>query len=186
MENEIAENDAARTSAFARIPPAVRFPVVFVTLSLVLFVATAGPLADTIRPWLCRTVALHTHLLLNLVGEETRLYGAIVSAPLRAHSFDVIYACTSLPATLLLVAAVFAFPAASWRFRVLGILAGVALLYAVNLARLVVLFYCYVYWPDLYDRMHATVWQSLLVVVAVAFFVGWASFGSRPSRDATA
>ena len=170
-------------SRLPRIRPEVRFPILFLALSFLLLYLADGPLADTIRPWLCDLVALHSHGLLNLLGESTRLHDNVVAAPSRGHSFEVIYACTALPATILLVSAILAFPA-SWTRRLVGLLAGVATLYVVNLLRLVVLFYCFLYWRSFYDRMHHTVWQGLLVILAVGFFCAWALIGRKRVSDA--
>ncbi len=171
--------DERFTGVFGWRPgPAVRFPVVFLGLSLAILALLTGPLAETVRPFVCRQVAIHSHGLLRLLGENTHLVGTVVSAPERGHAFEVIYACTSVPSTVLLVSAMLAFPS-SWRRKLVGIVLGVLVLYIANLARLVMLFYCYIYQRQLYDRLHLTVWQALLVVLAVFVFFFWATWGSR-------
>jgi exosortase/archaeosortase family protein len=158
----------------------LRFAAVLLGLSFGLLYLLSGPLAERIQPPLCETVARHTRLLLGLLGEEASVSGTTVFSP--RHSFRVVYACTSLPASVLLVSAILAFPAAAWR-KTAGILFGVAVLYAVNLVRLVVLYYVHIHRPDAYEKVHLVVWQSLLVVIAVVVFVAWARFAAPGGDD---
>lgn len=169
----------------SRFGAAVRFPVLFLGFSLLFLFLLDGPLEDDVKPGLCRLVAVHSHYMLQLLGEDTRTYGTVVSASGRGHAYEVIYACTSLPATVLLLSAILAFPA-TWRRKLVGLVVGGAILYAINLLRLVVLFYCFIYWPSFYEKLHLTVWQSLLVVLAILIFWVWATWGTRRGEDAHA
>ena len=157
----------------------VRFPVLFLLFSLALMFLVSGPLSGAIQPRLCRLVASHSAFLLRLLGEEATCDGLTVISP--RHAYQVIYACTSLPATILLVSAILAFPARALR-KLAGIAAGVSILYVVNLLRLVSLYYVFLHWPGIYDRIHISVWQAALVVIALVDFILWArrSPGRRP------
>lgn len=165
-----------------RVPVALRFPLGFAAISLVLMMLVTGPLEGIVRPFVCEQVALHSHLVLQALGESTRLSGSVVSAPDRGHAYQVVYACTAIPSTVLLVSAILAFPA-SWRRKIAGVLLGAAILYVANLGRLVMLFYCYLYQRSIYDRLHLTVWQALFVVLAVVLFFVWATMSTRVAND---
>lgn len=177
----LTEGTTSRRNPLAR-GSSLRFPLLFLGLSLIQLGLLAGPLSASVRPTICEWVALHSGWLLGLFGEGVRSYGTVVSAPARGYSYQVIYACTPVSSSVLLISAVCAFPAA-WRRKLIGVAVGVAALYVINLLRLVMLFYCHIYWPDLYDLMHYSVWQSLLVVIAVVLFYLWARWSMRDGRE---
>lgn len=89
--------------------------------------------------------------------------------------------CDAMDVNLLLIAAIVAFPA-RWPRRLAGIAAGVAVVTAVNVVRIVTLYHLNVRTPAAFDFMHAEVWPFGMVVVAVAAFAVW----SRWSRGADA
>lgn len=163
-----------------RLAPPIRFVVLFIAIALALLALLSGPLAPVVQPPLCHAAAAPTRAVLRCLGQDASGTGRVVATP--EHSFVVVYACTSLPATVLFVSAVAAFPAAAiWKLG--GIFAGVLILYAVNIVRLVVLFFVKAHHPELYERVHLAVWQSVLVILAVALFLGWAALASRGRDD---
>jgi exosortase/archaeosortase family protein len=78
----------------------------------------------------------------------------------------------------LLVAAMVAFPAA-WRFRLVGLAAGIATVFVVNVVRICALYFTGVVRPDLFDFMHHEVWPLVIVVVAGVIFFAWAAWVRR-------
>jgi exosortase family protein XrtM len=86
---------------------------------------------------------------------------------------SVLKGCEGVECLLLLVAAVLAFRAASWRERLLGLLAGIALVYALNQLRIVALFYSYRFERGWFEILHAYVAPTLIVLVAGVFFLWW-------------
>lgn len=66
--------------------------------------------------------------------------------------------------------AVLTFPA-SWRSRIIGIIAGFLVIQILNLIRIVALAYAGVYHRDLFDLIHLYVAQGVMIVVALATFV---------------
>jgi exosortase H (IPTLxxWG-CTERM-specific) len=96
-----------------------------------------------------------------------------------AFAVEVKNGCNGVEATLLLVSAVLAFPAA-WRKRVIGIVAGIVLIQAVNMIRVVSLFILARDFPKWFDTFHVTIWQSVMFLLAIGFFILWSSkFGAR-------
>jgi len=87
--------------------------------------------------------------------------------------------CDGIDAFLMLVGAVLVFPM-PWRKKVKGALLGSALLFVVNLLRIVALWYCLRYWPSFFDTLHLAVGQTVVIVAAVAFFAGWVGLFAGP------
>ncbi len=108
--------------------------------------------------------------LLRALGEPV----SAASTVLRSGGFavDVRNGCNGLEAALVFSAAVVAFPATR-RQRWAGLLAGFVVIEILNLIRVVSLFWLGVHRPGIFELFHAAVWQTVLILLAVALFVLW-------------
>lgn len=80
--------------------------------------------------------------------------------------------CDAYQASAVLLAGILAFPA-SWRQRLLGAIAGVAVLSFLNLLRLGAILLVLVHRPELFDRMHVEVLPGVFVLAALGLWLGW-------------
>jgi exosortase H (IPTLxxWG-CTERM-specific) len=127
-------------------------------------------------------VARLSGAILNAMGERVRISGTTISAA--TFSVNIENGCNGLETALLLAAAVLAFPA-SWPQRAAGFFGGFAAIEALNLVRVVSLFWIGAHRPRWFGSAHALVWQSVVVLAGVGLFVLWASFvARRPIRPA--
>lgn len=85
----------------------------------------------------------------------------------------IVKACSSLDAQALFAGCVLAFPA-PLRAKGLALAAGCALISALNVLRIALLYFVGADAPDAFDSVHEEVMPLLLVVVASAAFAGWA------------
>jgi exosortase/archaeosortase family protein len=81
--------------------------------------------------------------------------------------------CDAADVDILFVSAVAAWPG-PWRARLVGALAGVALLAAVNIARICSLYYVGLHFPSSFTAVHLEIWPIAIVVVAIAAFLFFA------------
>jgi exosortase H (IPTLxxWG-CTERM-specific) len=118
--------------------------------------------------------------VLRGLGEPAVADGTRLKSP--AFAVDVKNGCNGVEAMLILVAAVLAFPA-GWRARAAGVIAGVCVIQAVNLLRVVSLFWLGVHHRSVFDLFHTAVWQTVLILLAVGLFVLWTRrVGARGAR----
>ncbi len=110
--------------------------------------------------------------VLRAARQDVRASGTILAQ--RTYAVDVKNGCNGIEALALLVVAIGAFPA-SWRARALGIVAGGVLLVGVNIVRIVSLFLILRDYPKAFEFAHVVVWQVLLFLLVVGFFVKWSS-----------
>lgn len=118
-----------------------------------------------------------------IVGACLRPFDASVSVsgtviggrfPLR-----IVLDCAALDAVALFVAAVLAFAAPPAK-KAAGLLAGVTAIVAVNLLRMLFLYYAGVHWPAAFDFLHEDLMQLVLVLGAAACFAAFASWSRSP------
>ena len=120
---------------------------------------------------------------LQLLGENAAVDGNTVRTA--RFGISVVTACTGLFLTGLFSIAVIAFPC-GWRSKIGGILLGAGGIFALNVFRLVSLYYVGVYLSNWLDTVHLLVWQSLSIAFAVVVWLVWAGRGGRTrSREAT-
>lgn len=152
---------------------------------LVLFALAVSwkPVNDAAVVPFTSVVARAAGTVLNLLGEGVTVAGTQI----RSSSFavDVENGCNGLETALLLAAAVLAFPA-SWKARAAGLAAGFAGIQAINLVRVVSLFWIGRHKPGLFSTAHTVIWQSVVVLAGVALFLAWASRQKAPAGPAAA
>lgn len=145
----------------------MRFAVVIVILYLLVAIRPSND--HLVVPFTEGIVAVSAGLL-RALREPVATAGTIMSGG--GFAMNVKNGCNGLEAVIILVAAVVAFPATA-RQRALGLALGVILIQVLNLVRVVSLFWLGVHRPSVFELFHAAIWQSGLILVAVAFFVVW-------------
>ena len=87
--------------------------------------------------------------------------------------------CNAVNVLILLWSAVLAFPA-SRKMKALGLVAGTAIVQALNILRFISLFYLGQYSMTWFDFAHAYLWESLLVLDTMVIFWLWVRHAVRP------
>ena len=111
-----------------------------------------------------------TGFLARLFDPTATVTGRIVETD--GFAISIVEECTILAPLAIFTAAVLAFPSTISR-KVLGITLGVLVLSAVNLVRTTSLFYIGSAFPETLEVVHLLVWQSLMVIFAVALWLVW-------------
>jgi exosortase/archaeosortase family protein len=96
--------------------------------------------------------------------------GSRLRAP--GGGINVLNGCEGTDVAFLMIAAMLVAPQ-SWRARVAGLLVGTALVFVLNQARVVTLFYAFRTDKALFDTLHGIVAPLLLIIGAAAFFMIW-------------
>ncbi len=134
---------------------------------------------ETVMDGIQRSLALISSGILNVFGQDTVVIGTTVQSSL--FGISVVTACTGIFITGLFLIAVIAFPA-RWTSKFIGAGIGIAGIFLVNIVRLVSLYFIGVHWPGFLGQAHQLIWQSLLIVIAVALWLLWAgrwAYGQR-------
>lgn len=155
-----------------------------VLLYWVIFVGILGSMVF-INEWYPKVVEVHFSnwtaatcgLLMRIVGMGAEVDGIYITNGY--CRFHIIGECTAYYPLGIFLAATIAFPVRWWR-KLVGVALGIPLLLFVNQARLVTLCYIYRWYPDLFDALHALVWQSLMIFFTVVIWILWvATLGQR-------
>ncbi|HEX6137867.1 MAG TPA: exosortase H [Casimicrobiaceae bacterium] len=157
-----------------------RFLIVFVALLAVSFGLELTPWAQAwlVTPW-TDAVARASGTLMRLFDASITTSGNVIGSSASAFAVSIEAGCNGVEATLVLLAAMLAFPA-PWKHRVRGVLAGVAAVQALNIVRVVSLFYLGLWSGDAFEWAHLYVWQALIMLDVLIVWVIWVRFAPAP------
>jgi exosortase H (IPTLxxWG-CTERM-specific) len=178
----MSDNPGSRDPVSAR-RRSVGFLVRFVVLLVVFYLIVASrPVNDAVIVPFTAGIASVSGKLLNVLGERAE----VVGTEIRSSSFGVNIenGCNGVETALLFGAAVLAFPA-SWKRRLLGLVAGFVAIQVLNLFRVISLFWIGLHRPALFSSSHTVIWQSVVVLFGVLLFLVWASRERRFSAESS-
>lgn len=114
-------------------------------------------------------------VVLGVLGESVTVDGMLMHADV---SMSLKTGCDGLQAMALLAIGIVAFPVDARR-KLPGIAIGIGLILALNVLRIVSLFWALAHAPAIFQTLHVHVWPAGLVLVAVLFWVAWARRATR-------
>ncbi|MCK4371659.1 MAG: exosortase H [candidate division Zixibacteria bacterium] len=115
-------------------------------------------------------VAGAASLLMNLFGAGSYVSENILSTS--SYSISIVDGCNGIYATAILISGVVAYPS-SIREKGLGILLGVTAVFAMNLVRVISLFYLGQHYPSIFTEAHVYVWQPIIILWAIFVWDYW-------------
>lgn len=163
-----------------KLNPNARFLLVFfLTLVVCYSIIAFNPVNDHVIVPFTHLLSAGSGALLRVIGQPVTVRGTVIASS--RFAVDVENGCNGVEAMLLLVAAIFAFPA-SWPSRIAGILAGSVAVQLLNFVRIVSLYLLGRYYPSVFQLFHTGVWQILIILLSVGIFVLWSIKFAQPRR----
>ena len=155
-----------------------RFLLIFVVLLALAFGVELTPWAQAwvVKPW-TDTVARVSGALMHAFDPTITTTGNVIASSASTFAVAIEAGCNGVEATLVLVAAMIAFPA-TWPHRLAGILVGVTTVQVLNIVRVVTLFYLGQWNADVFEWAHLYVWQALIMLDVLIVWVVWVRFGT--------
>lgn len=108
--------------------------------------------------------------LLALFGFANTVTADLISSPV--FSVSVKKGCDAAEPMAIFVAGIVAFPALIKR-KLIGLGIGLAILFVLNIIRIVTLYIAGIYYPGFFEVMHLAVWQVAFILVAVLLWFLW-------------
>ena len=104
--------------------------------------------------------------------ESATASGKIIADTVSGFAISIEPGCNGIEPIIILTSAIVAFHA-SWRHKAIGIAIGISMIYAINLVRIVSLFYLGQWNESVFEWMHLYVWQALIMLDALISFLIW-------------
>jgi exosortase family protein XrtM len=174
------------------IPTDVRATMVRLLAFLLLFGAMYGALsyfwASNLSHWVIDVVTVEpaAWLARTLTGDTAIVAsGARLAAP--GASITVLFGCEGSDVLMLLCAALLVAPSPLPK-RLLGLLAGAALVFLINQGRVLALFFAFRNHRDWFGPIHGLIGPMFVIVIVTAFFLAWLRWALEPvdAKDAAA
>jgi len=149
-----------------------RFATLFAIILLAAFATELTPPGQAlVRPWTA-FIAQGSGAVIRAFDGDARAVGDTVLSPGTGFAMTIEAGCNGVEAMLVLLAGVLAYPA-PWRHKVVGVAIGAAAIQALNLLRIVSLFYLGQWNLAWFDWAHLYAWQALIMLDALLVWMLW-------------
>ena len=156
-----------------------RFVILFTVLLVALFAFQLTPPGQAIVvPW-TGFVADASAALIRAFDGDARSAGKVLFSEKTGFAVSIEAGCNGVEAMLVLLAGILAFPA-PWKYKAIGLAIGVVAIQALNLVRIVSLYYLGQWDAKWFEWAHLYVWQSLIMLDALIVWMLWIRALPRP------
>jgi exosortase H (IPTLxxWG-CTERM-specific) len=164
----------------------LRFAIVFAALVVALFAAELTPPGQrfVVDPWTA-LVARAATATMSTFDHDVVAVGPTIMQRANGFGVTILSGCNGIEAMIVLVAAMLAYPA-PLKHRLVGLAAGILAIQALNLVRIVSLFYLGQWNRDVFEWAHLYAWQILIMLDALVVWLLWLKALPAPGPRAAA
>ena len=157
-----------------------RFVITFLACLLLLFTAELlQPVQEHVIVPFTSSLAHVSVWLMRLFDSSVIAQNDAIVDALRGGGIQIVAGCNGVEAVLILVSAVLAFPA-PWKHKLIGIGLGFVAIQTLNLVRIISLYYLQRWNQVWFEWFHLYLWQALIVLDALVFWLIWLRWLPRP------
>jgi exosortase H (IPTLxxWG-CTERM-specific) len=151
----------------------LRFFIVFVALQALLFGLELTPWAQAhfVEPWTNALARISTWLV-TVFDPNVMAVGKIMRSTTNGFAVSIEAGCNGVEATIVLLAAILAFPA-PWKNKLAGLAAGIVAVQGLNIVRVISLFYLGQWDRQWFEWAHLYVWQALIMLDVLIVWLLW-------------
>jgi exosortase H (IPTLxxWG-CTERM-specific) len=151
----------------------LRFFLLFLALLAVLFGLELTPWAQNylVLPWTSALASISTWIVTLFDGNVVAA-GKVMRSNANGFAVSIEAGCNGVEATLVLLAAMLAFPA-PWKHKVVGLVIGILAVQLLNILRVISLFYLGQWNYDVFEWAHLYVWQALIMLDVLVVWLIW-------------
>lgn len=162
----------------------LRFMLLFLLFLTALFVAELLQSVDrhVIVPF-TSAIADVCVWIVGIFDPHAIAHGKILQSTTSGFAISIERGCNGVEAVIILISAMLAFPA-SWKHKLAGIGIGFLAIQAMNIVRIISLFYLGQWSRLWFDWFHLYLWQALIVLDALVVFLVWLRYLPRRQTQA--
>ena len=151
----------------------LRFFAFFVAMLAALFGLELTPVAQRyfVVPW-TDALANVSARLVTIFDPAVTASGNVLQSGANGFAVSIEAGCNGVEATLVLAAAMLAFPA-PWRRKLTGLAIGILAVQGLNVIRVITLFYLGQWNYRVFEWAHLYVWQALIMLDVLVVWLVW-------------
>lgn len=152
---------------------ALHFPVIFGVTLLILFTVELLTITQNtiIIPW-TQFLAEISSYLVRFFDSQAIASGVVLRDIQSGFAVSIQPGCNGIEAIIVLIAAILAYPA-STKAKISGIILGFVAVQALNIVRIISLFYLGQWNQTVFEWAHLYVWQALIMLDVLIVFIIW-------------
>lgn len=162
----------------------LRFTLLFIVLLIGLFTLELLPLVDqyAIAPFTAGIAKVCTAIV-SVFDADVLTYGKVIQSTENGFAIEIERGCNGVEAMIVLAAAVLAFPA-PFLHKLAGLAVGFVAIQALNVVRIISLFYLGQWSMTAFEWFHLYIWQALIILDALVVWLIWLKY--LPGKGDTA
>lgn len=150
-----------------------RFFLGFLLIQGILFtVEMQRSVQDAVIQPFTASLAWISSALMKSFDQGVYSYGVIIGSTDGSFAVEIAAGCNGVEASIILLAAILAFPA-PWGHKFIGIAVGFLAIHAANLVRIISLFYLGQWSPQAFEWAHLYIWQALILLDVIIVWLIW-------------
>lgn len=153
--------------------PVTRFLILFPLLIVVLFTLELyPPIERTVIHPFTEVLADVSVALVVPFDDDAYAVGREIRSRSTGKAISIERGCNGVEAVIVLIAALVAFPS-GWRQKAVGLVLGFLAIQALNLVRIVSLYYLNQWSVVAFEWFHQYIWQALIILDALLVWLVW-------------
>lgn len=159
----------------------LRFYILFVVLLAALFaIEILAPVQRTVILPFTAVIADLCAWLMQAFDSDVIAQGKIIRSAETGFAISIEPGCNGVEAMIILFSAIVAFPA-PWKHKLLGFAFGFVAIQAMNLVRIISLYYLGQWNTTAFQWFHLYLWQALIILDALVVWLIWLRYLPRPT-----
>ena len=162
----------------------LRFFILFLVIQATLFGLELTPPAQHwfVEPWTYALAQISTAIV-TFFDPNVVAIGKVMRSTRNGFAVSIEAGCNGVEATIVLIAAMLAFPA-PWKNKLVGLAAGIVAVQGLNILRVISLFYLGQWDYKVFEWAHLYVWQALIMLDVLVVWLIWVRTlpGARDDR----
>jgi exosortase H (IPTLxxWG-CTERM-specific) len=157
----------------------LRFFLLFLLIQITLFgLELLGPVQTGLVMPFTGLLAKISAVLVTYADDHVTSYDNIIQSTVNDFGIAIMPGCNGVEACIILIAAILAFPA-PWRAKLTGLVIGIVAVQAVNLVRIISLFYLGQWNIQWFEFAHLYLWQALIMLDVLVVWLLWVRYLAR-------
>lgn len=162
-----------------------RFVITFLVVLVALFsLEMLNPVQEHVIVPFTALLAKISAALIAPFDDTVIAFGKVLQFRDSGFAVSIEAGCNGVEATIVLVAAVVAYPA-SWKARIAAILFGFLAIQTLNIVRIISLFYLGDWDLDIFSWVHLYLWPALIMLDVLVVFIFYLRYLANSAAEAT-